>query len=73
MAMLIALTFTVLFRSIYFCIKAYDVAQLNEIDPEEGSEDKPLTMMSALPVVFLQITVIINLSNWVFYYFKIIE
>ena len=51
--MLISLSLTVLFRSIYFVIKAVDVAQTNQIDPEVGKDDKSLALMYALPIVFL--------------------
>ena len=53
MAMLICLSLTVLFRSISFAVKAFDVVDSDVINPDVGKKDKPLTLMSALPVLFL--------------------
>jgi len=68
---IVFLALAVLLRSIYYTVEAHGYASTS--DPSLEYSDTTLNVLAGLPVLFFQVTVILNLSNWAYYYVKINE
>ena len=72
--MIVSLILTMASNTIWYSFVAYDN---NFMDTHQGIEpDDPMwryTVLNIAPLIFLTIGVILNLNNWIFYYFKIGE
>jgi len=71
--MLFFLSLAVLFKAIHFTAKTHSIAVSIAGGPDSSHSDSSLAVLAGLPVLFFQAAVILNLSNWVFYYVKIGE